>query len=116
MSQQLLLLPTAARALLCAGLLALYVAPSWADSWVTAPRMPTARGGLAAATSTDGSKIYALGGTGVLGVLNTVEVYDAPARNWRAIAPCLVAWSHRYYASRWRGASALTVFVGILRV
>jgi hypothetical protein len=68
-------MPTVARALFWAGLVAVFTTPCTADSWNTAAPMPTARRFLAAATGRDGSTIYAIGGFNNSGNLNTVEVY-----------------------------------------
>src|SRR5690348_14720885 len=62
-------------------------ATSRADSWETAAPMPTARAGLAAATSGDGNLIYALGGnTSTAPAVATAEVYDVRAGAWTAVA------------------------------
>src|SRR5262249_4694873 len=92
-------MPTAARALLFAALLAMDAGPSNADTWEIAPPMPTPRSALAATSSTDGSKIYTLGVSGAAGVSNAVEVFDAPARTWRTVAPMPTARERRLGAA-----------------
>ncbi|KAK0622725.1 hypothetical protein B0T14DRAFT_451896, partial [Immersiella caudata] len=61
-----------------------------AAGWVTKKgRMPTARGGLAAATI--GTKVYTFGGEGnpntETGVFNETEVYDTVGDSWTRLAP-----------------------------
>src|SRR5262249_19573357 len=72
---------TIRRILVWAGLLFLCSVASRADSWTSAPPMPTARTGLAVARSRDG-KIFAIGGSG----LRTVEAFDASSHTWMAVA------------------------------
>src|SRR5438132_11238851 len=75
---------TAVRIFVWAGLLIWCSASSRADTWVSAPPMPTARS-LAAAASPDGKTIYVIGGAdSVFGPhgLNTVEGYNASTNRW----------------------------------
>ena len=60
--------------------------------WTNATPLPTARQGLAAATSdapTPGSgyRIYAIGGNSAASVVATVEAYDTHAKTWSPVAP-----------------------------
>src|SRR5260370_31572848 len=80
-------MPQAARILVWAGLLALYPAPSRADSWAPAPPLSSPRQGLAATTGINGW-IYGLGGYdgNFHGFLSQVELYDPPKRSWFFLA------------------------------
>src|SRR5260370_13191035 len=80
-------MPQAARILVWAGLLALYPAPSRADSWAPAPPLSSPRQGLAATTGINGW-IYGLGGYdgNFHGFLSQVELYDPPQRSWFFLA------------------------------
>ena len=103
---------TGVRVLPFAALLVMGAGLANADTWDTAPPMPTPRSALAATNSTDGSKIYALGGSISGSVLNTVEVYDVPARTWRPASAMptaredLAAATER--STRWAGKTAPT--------
>ncbi|MHB8419813.1 MAG: Kelch repeat-containing protein [Myxococcales bacterium] len=53
-----------------------------ADQWASAPDLPTARFALSAAIGRDGL-LYAVGGGGAAGVLNTVETYNFTNGTWQ---------------------------------
>src|SRR5215831_13575290 len=76
---------TIQRILLCAGLLLLHAPLSRADSWISAPPMPSARTGLAVVAGRDG-RIFAIAGNG-RGSNRIVEAYDPVSQNWSAVAP-----------------------------
>jgi hypothetical protein len=73
------------------------------QTWETVANMPTARDSLAAAAGADG-RIYAIGGEGLGGFFDTVEVYTPGAPgSWATMARCrrhataLLWWPVRMY-------------------
>src|SRR5712692_6825588 len=66
--------------------LALAVTAAATSTWTTAASMPTARYGLAAATSSDG-RIYAIGGFDGASYPSVVQVYDPTTSTWTSGAP-----------------------------
>jgi N-acetylneuraminic acid mutarotase len=54
------------------------------DSWLPRASMPTARARLGAARATNG-RIYAAGGMGASGYVQTVEGYDPATDSWRTL-------------------------------
>jgi hypothetical protein len=68
------------------------------DTWTTRARMPTARGGLGAATVN--GRIYAVGGGTLTATLSTVEEYDPATDTWRARHPYpdAIAWGLGFIA------------------
>jgi len=55
------------------------------DSWRTGTPLPSARGGLAAATL--GGNIFVFGGEAPLRIWNATEMYDRSINTWVAKAP-----------------------------